>query len=353
VFGCTAAITLQRAGYKVSLFERNNRMCLEATAVNQFRLHEGYHYPRSPETVAECQRGLKSFRKEYDVIDNGSHYYAIAKHGSKTSPRAFTSFCHRNGLDYDGALFPTFLDHSNISLCVQVHEGRLNPDALRHQIATSLRKLNVEVNLFCPATCAIRREYDHVIVAAYASTNAVMMELGCDVEEFQYEVVEKPVLRLPREMEKFGVVIMDGSFCSLDPFAHTGLHVMGHVNHAIHHSNTGFAPTVPPHLTPFLSHKIHRNPKHTKIRKFLEAGQKFIPALKDAIHVGSMYTIRIVLPDKDATDERPTVVTEVDPKVVRILSGKIGTAVTASQDVLSILRKRDGFVLTEETQVTV
>jgi hypothetical protein len=45
-----------------------------------------------------------------------------------------------------------------------------------------------------------------------------------------------------------------------------------------------------------------------------------------------MFSVRAVLPNVDATDERPTLV-ERDGNVVSILSGKICTAVTAARQV--------------------
>lgn len=323
-------------------------MCLEATAINQFRLHKGYHYPRSPETARECQQGLKSFKKEYSTIDAGRQYYAIAKEGSKTSSKQYRDFCIDNNLPCTFALWPPYLDHNSISLCLKVDESRLNPDTLRSQLSASLKSLQVEVKL--ETAFVNSADYDHIVVAAYASTNAVMLDIGCEPEEFQFEVIEKPVLRLPKEMMDFGVVIMDGPFCSLDPFGNTGTHVMGHVEHAIHHTNTGFFPEIPEHLIGCMNRGVVQNCRHSRYEDFISAGKRFVPALTQAEHIGSMYTVRAVLPNKDETDERPTLVTEVDSKVLRIFSGKIGTSVTAAQDVLSILRKRDGFVSKETRQ---
>jgi hypothetical protein len=51
------------------------------------------------------------------------------------------------------------------------------------------------------------------------------------------------------------------------------------------------------------------------------------------IYKGSLFTIRAVLPDVDATDERPTLI-ERDGNVVSVLSGKMCTAVTAARTVV-------------------
>ena len=46
-FGATVAYVLAEAGYPVTLFEKHDDLLQAASGINQFRLHRGYHYPRS------------------------------------------------------------------------------------------------------------------------------------------------------------------------------------------------------------------------------------------------------------------------------------------------------------------
>jgi len=57
IYGCMAALELAAAGFSVDLFERRQDILLGATQANQGRLHLGYHYPRSPATVAQPLSG--------------------------------------------------------------------------------------------------------------------------------------------------------------------------------------------------------------------------------------------------------------------------------------------------------
>ena len=50
-----------------------------------------------------------------------------------------------------------------------------------------------------------------------------------------------------------------------------------------------------------------------------------------------MFTFRTVLPHKEKTDERPTVVTRINPKTVTVFSGKIGNCVEAADEVLKMI----------------
>ena len=56
-----------------------------ATGINQYRLHKGYHYPRSKQTAIECKKGLKTFKRKYNSsVLNGDieHFYSISSKDS-------------------------------------------------------------------------------------------------------------------------------------------------------------------------------------------------------------------------------------------------------------------------------
>ena len=49
--------------YLVDLYEKNNDILMAGSDVNQCRVHRGYHYPRSDETVQELLNANESFSK--------------------------------------------------------------------------------------------------------------------------------------------------------------------------------------------------------------------------------------------------------------------------------------------------
>jgi len=336
LFGSTAAIHLARSGHEVHLYEPNEVMGA-ASAVNQGRVHQGWHYPRSAATVQECQAALSSFRAEYGdaIIDGGRHYYAIAKEGSKVSGLDYVAFCMRHGLSFLDAS-PSVINHDAVSVTLSVEESRIDLHRLRAIVERRLEDAGVTVHLE-PATRSLRSTCDAIVIAAYASTNIVAFDLGARVEPFQFEVVEKPLLRMPNKFRDIGIVIMDGEFCCLDPYGTSGLHVMGHVKHAIHHANVGLDADIPRHLKDYLNCGLVVNPKHSRFEAFRKAGMEFIPGLADAEQVGSFYTVRAVLPHRDNDDARPTLVSEISPGIIRIFSGKLGCATVAAQQVTDII----------------
>ena len=340
LFGCTAAIFAARAGHEVHLFEEKPALLQGASSINQFRLHRGYHYPRSPETALECRAGLRAFREEYGsaVIEGGRHLYAIANEGSRVSGDDYLRFCDDNDLPFEvidaGALI------QNTHLVIAAEEPRLDLEELRRLVCRKLGAAAVRVHLETPATRELRDEFDRIVIAAYAGTNRVAAEFSARQDGFQFEVCEKPVLRMPEEFGRTSIVVMDGEFASIDPLGQTGLFVLGHVKYAIHHANVGLVPEIPPALVPCLDRGIVKNPITTRANLMVAAAAHHVPMLWDAIHYGSMFTVRAVLAGVDETDARPTLVRELDDQVIREFSGKLPTAVSAAQSVVTILDRK-------------
>jgi hypothetical protein len=133
------------------------------------------------------------------------------------------------------------------------------------------------------------------------------------------------------------IVVMDGPFMSVDPIGRSDKHVLGNVVHAIHASNAGYDAEIPAELLPYLNRGVIPNPQHTKFDKFIETGEQFIPALRRARHIGSMYTVRTVLDNRDHDDARPTDVSRVGDKLIRIFSGKIGNCIDGARAALALI----------------
>ena len=55
-------------------------------------------------------------------------------------------------------------------------------------------------------------------------------------------------------------------------------------------------------------------------------------------HIGSMFTFRTVLPDKEKDDARPTIVKKVSNKELLVFSGKIPTCVEAYKEIKKIIK---------------
>ena len=103
LFGCCAAIYTARAGYKVDLFEERGALMQAASGCSYYRLHRGYHYPRSPETGREGRRAESSFRKEFGpcVVDGGRQFYIVPRdNDNHVSPEEYAEFLDNEGLPF-------------------------------------------------------------------------------------------------------------------------------------------------------------------------------------------------------------------------------------------------------------
>ncbi|MBX4206184.1 FAD-binding oxidoreductase [Candidatus Parcubacteria bacterium] len=340
IFGITAAVKLAEAGHDVDLYEKNAEILSAASGINQYRLHRGYHYPRSRSTALSSKYAEESFRREYGaaVIDGNEHYYSIAKEGSRVSGREFLKFCKECELEHEEVRLDDHIHPEHVDLTIRGVEALFDPLKLKDLAAEKLANSKVSLLLnevFMPHQID---EYDKVVNATYANSNFILERFPEAKKDYQFEVCEKPVLRLPTKYAGKSIVVLDGPFFCIDPYGETGLHVMGNVVHAIHASNTGNFPIVPEELKPLLNRGIIKDPPVTNITHFLKVAKKFMPDLAEAEHAGSMFTIRTVLPNVDATDERPTLVSKVGEKIIHVFSGKIGNAVEAAEQVVKLAR---------------
>jgi hypothetical protein len=329
LFGCTAAIYAARAGHDVHLFEAKHQLMAGATASSFYRLHRGFHYPRSSATGLESRQAEKSFRAEYGscVIDGGRQLYVVPEDD-------------RNHVTVDD--FRAFLDNEGLSFAEEggvfsVAEPRVNVSGLAALVRQKVRDAGVKVHLGTTANAAMRDEFDQIIVATYAHLNETLFALDLPMVEYKFQVVERPIALLPQAFKDTSVVVIDGPYGCVDPLDDTPLHMIGHVTESIHASNVGWMAEVPEHLAPLIDQGLIRNPSASKFKSMVDDLGRYVPGVEKALHVGSSFVIRSVLANVESTDERPTLVKRCDDQVLQVFSGKLGTACRAAADIVAML----------------
>ena len=336
VFGLTSAIELSNNGYLVDVKEKSNTIMGGASSINQYRLHKGYHYPRSKETAQECLDGLYSFKRKYeDCVVNGdiTHMYSIASEDSLINGDEYKEFLDDMKLSYEERE-----PMPNCDLTIVADEELFCPKKLTESLEKKIQSsyINVELNTEVIDLEYWKKEYDVVVIATYSDIN----QLLDDKKWYQFELCEKPVVKLPKIFENTSIVIMDGPFMCLDPYGDRN-HVLGNVKHAIHCWNNGTEAFWPHRYTKYLNKGVIENPKHTKIDKFIETGKKFFKDFDKLKHIGSMYTIRTVLANRDHDDARPTLVNHEGDNVYTLFSGKIDTCVNAGRELMRTINGKD------------
>ena len=194
-----------------------------------------------------------------------------------------------------------------------------------------LKHYGVDVNLNTKIDLDDLDNYDYIINATYANTNHLLEP--SKHKDYQFELCEKPVIKLPEKYRNKSIVIMDGPFMCIDPLGGTDYHVMGNVVHAIHSTNIGKFPISDSKFDEVLNKGIVKNPLITNFDKFIESAKKFFVDIEKAEHIGSMFTFRTVLPNRDKDDARPTLIEKQNDRIFTLFSGKIGTCVDAAEKI--------------------
>ncbi|TSA16791.1 MAG: FAD-binding oxidoreductase [Nitrosopumilales archaeon] len=347
IFGVTAAFRLAK-NHSVDLFEKNNDILMAASDVNQCRVHKGYHYPRSDDTVKEVLDANSSFTEEFGdaIMNNTDNYYCIAKHDSLISADQYIQFCKRNGLEYELSESHV-IDKSSISLCVKVKESLFDHSKLKKICWKKLRDSDVNIFLNKTATDEIFDNYDFVIICTYGDDRKLLKKFPRYQQEYQFEVCEKVFVNLPRSFHNTSILIMDGPFMGIDPVGDTGMFIMGDVVHTVLQRTMGKQPEIDPKYAPLLNKGIITNPPISNFKLFIESGSRFIPEIKKAQYVGSSFCIRATLAHVDETDERPTLINKINDKIVTVFSGKIPTCVEAAKELEQISHNMGGNNLRE------
>lgn len=323
IYGTTAAIRLAEQGHRVSLFDPLG-ILRAASAINQCRVHAGYHYPRSPETVAEIAEAKAEFLKEFApaIVAGTRHYYAIPKEGSRTSAREYESIMLRFGLPLKHCR-PDWLDFGFVDACYQVEEQLYDPDILRELISERIRRLGIrfEQRSFAPA---MRGDHDLVVWATYG-----LGPSGNVFKAAKIQVAEKVLIQLPGALERLSVVIVDGPFTAFDSYGNSTRSLFGSARHTNHWSSTDASEAIPMRFAALLNRPEFEPAPFTRFGEMRADCCLAIPAAKDAQYIGSRFTLRVV--ENSEQDRRTLYLARSADGEIHVFSGKVVSAVTAAR----------------------
>jgi glycine/D-amino acid oxidase-like deaminating enzyme len=333
VYGARLALALRAERASVLLLEREPSLLGRASLINQARVHNGYHYPRSILTSVRSRQNYDRFRAEYAdcVYDRFDHYYAIARNDSKTTAAQFLEFCKRVGApaspppDHIRKLF----ESSRIEDVFLVQECAFDASRLRDRLSMDLNRDGVEVLTRAEATRVYRGEgglevewarggatstatAKRVFNCTYSAINTVLAASGASTIPLKQELTEMALVEPPQELHDFGVTVMDGPFFSMMPYpSRSGLCTLSHVRYTPHHATfdglemRGIAATRFPHM--------------------IRDAARFLPAIAGARYVESLFEIKGIMPRSEQDDSRPILFRESPelPGLITVLGAKI------------------------------
>jgi len=324
IYGATIAIRLAEQGHAVHLFDPLG-VLNAASGINQFRIHSGYHYPRSPETIEETMGARAEFLQSFApaIVRNSTHYYAIPHEGSQTPPELFERVMEEHKVPLRPCR-PEWMNFDFIDKCYQVEEQIYDPEVLRDELTKQIESLGIRVHQQ-EFTAAMRPDYDFVVWATYG--------LGPSRGLFRsvkYQVAEKILIRLPKRLQGISLVVVDGPFTAFDPYGSSELSMWGSAKHSNHWTTTNPDEPIPEQYRALLNGPRFEPISWTRHDAMREDAALAVPASIDAEYLGSRFTIRVV-ENNPAQDRRTLYVHETAPGEIHIFSGKVVSAVKAAR----------------------
>lgn len=342
-YGCCLALFLRSVSASVLLVEAEDAFMTRASRVNQARIHAGFHYPRSFITAARSAALSERFARDFPeaVVRDFRMLYAIARRGSKISAgrffRMFTALHApiRPASEMQRALF----DADRVEEVFECGEYAFDYTVLRRLLAARIAGAGIEVRMKTRAG-ELRERPGEVVIAlsdgtavrtpqvfnvTYAQINHVLEAGGLPPAPMKHEFTEIALIEPPAALAGLAVTLMDGPFFSAMPYPAEGLYSLTHVRYTPHSSWTGTAG--PPVQA------------ESRARHMLQDAQRFLPCLREARPVKSLYETKSVLLMNERDDGRPILFRRKPgtSRVTSVMGGKIDNIYD-----LFVLLKRSG-----------
>jgi glycine/D-amino acid oxidase-like deaminating enzyme len=216
-YGCHLASSMIRAGAHVRLFERGADLFTGASAVNQNRLHMGFHYPRSYHTRKQIIGGHAEFLKTYPGLVSRiwRNIYAVAEQKSLLDFDTYAQIMAATGLPFKRIKLDrtSFRHIDGALLCDEqlLHTNQARGyfrDLLDGHLYLDTEVRRIEDN---GSTVRVNGEtYDYVLNCTWCT----------DLVENRMEMYFEPTIMLFYEGKQrdFALTLMDGDFFSIYPF---------------------------------------------------------------------------------------------------------------------------------------
>ena len=319
-FGLFLSQHLAKYFSSILLCEERDTFMSQASYVNQARVHNGYHYPRSLLTALRSRAHFSRFCAEFSdaIVSSFQQIYAISNHFSKVSARQFRLFMDRIGAPIEPApaSIRQFFSKDMIEDVFLVQEHAFDSTVLRRMVLHRVAQASVDARLRTRVTHISHRpsglfdvavtsddvahvfQARRVLLCVYADTNTLLKRSGFPAIPLRHELAELALVTPPPAFTQLGVTVMCGPFFSCMPFPPRGLHSLSHVRYTPHcnwDSDTASACSAP----------NSASPPPTAFNHMICDAQRFVPALKECIYHESIWAVKTVLPLNDRDDGRP------------------------------------------------
>ena len=353
LYGLYAALYCAKQGYSVVVIECENAPFKRATYINQARVHQGYHYPRSISTALKSAGYFERFNADYSFCINREfeQIYATSSHFSWTDGQRFKEFCRAAGIPCEELYPGNYFKEGLCDGAFMTREYTYDAVILRDYFLSELDKYSNSVELkLGEMITGISRDADEFVVrtrsgleykssfvlnATYASTNQISEMAGFEKFKIKYELCEIILCDVNEKMKNIGFTIMDGPFFSIMPFGKTGLHSLTSVTFTPHTTSYDAVPNFQcqknngglcsgKHLAN--CNECSARPQ-TAFPYMRSLAEKYLLEDYKFEYKESLFSIKPILLSSEIDDSRPTVIRKCSdkPVFISVLSGKINT----------------------------
>lgn len=348
-FGCSLAINLHKKYERLLLIEMDDDLLKRASYVNQARVHNGYHYPRSILTALRSRVNFPRFVDDYsDCIDRSfDQYYAVGKNFSKVSANQYKLFMQRIGAQITPAsndirklITPEYIEEifkvREYAFDAAKLKKRMWHDLTQNGINIWLQKKVVNLenipngNIMLTSIDNSNDSFNdnpnvlitsHVYNCTYAHLNQVLIDSKFPLIPLKHELTEMAVIELPGELQGIGITVMCGPFFSFMPFPPLGVSTLSHVRYTPHNYWIDGQEKYYIDGYEYLANIEKRSNYPSMIRD----AQRYVPALAKSRYIDSLWEIKTTLPQSENDDGRPILLLNnyAISNLTCILGGKI------------------------------
>lgn len=353
LYGLYSALFCCKRGQKVIVLECDSAPFKRATFINQARVHQGYHYPRSISTAMKSAGYFERFNRDYDFCINREfdQIYATSSRYSWADGKQFKDFCRAANIPCE-ELHPE--NYFKSGMCDGVfrtreytYDAMILRDYLLEKLSGYKSSVRIEYGILITGIERTGSSYiihtegrgsyesGYVLNATYAGTNQILDMAGFDKFGIKYELCEIILCDVNDKLREVGFTVMDGPFFSIMPFGKTGYHSLTSVTFTPHMTSYDEVPTFACQdksngfCSRFRLGNCNDCPAkpETAFPYMSGLARKYMRDEYGFAYNQSLFSMKPILMSSEIDDSRPTVIRKYsdNPTFVGVLSGKINT----------------------------
>lgn len=351
IFGLYATKLLAEKGFNVALIEIDPTPLERASYINQARVHNGYHYPRSVSTAAKSSNYYQRFSQEFEFAVNSQFkkIYTISATDSLTNAEQFLKFCNFVGVPAQEINSEFYFNKGSVDASYETIEYSYDAQIIKKWFLEKLKGFNKVDFFFNTQLKQVVNEgttyllqfnnnltirSPKILNATYAGLNQIIQLFNFELFNIKYEICEVILTEVNEKLKNVGITVMDGPFFSVMPFGLSGVHSLTSVSHTPHATSYDKLPTFDCQKRAIsCSSETLQNCNSCQFKpntawiQMLQLSKKYLIPEIEIKYKNSLFAVKTILNTAELDDSRPTVfkMFSNEPTFISVLSGKFNT----------------------------